>query len=98
MDINYALPVIKEVMEDPKVRRLAGTITESKSLFICLGPQSRKRVMEKVLANPTLSLACPIFLPSKSAYGNKRSSIGMCASLHETKQSNSNVKLPKIAS
>jgi len=41
MDINYALPVIKEVMEDPEIRRLAGTITESKSLFICLGPQSK---------------------------------------------------------
>jgi hypothetical protein len=75
MDINYAILVIEEVMEDPKVRRLARIITKSKSLFICLGPQSRKLVMEKVLANPTLSLTCPIFLASKSAYGNKRSSI-----------------------
>jgi hypothetical protein len=76
MDINFAFHVIEEVMEYQGVRRFIGYIIESihKSLFIFPRPQNRKLVMEKVLANPTLSFSMlDFFFTSKIGYGNKRS-------------------------
>ncbi len=71
-----------------------------KSLFICLGPQSKKLVMEKVFANPTLFFNMPdYFLPPKVDIATKEVVVGMCLSLQETKQSILMVNLlPNIAS
>jgi hypothetical protein len=50
--------------------------------------------MEKVLANPILSFSMSNYcLPPKVAMATKEVVVGICASLQETKQSNSNDKL-----
>jgi hypothetical protein len=50
--------------------------------------------MEKVLVNPTLSFSMhDFFLPPKVTMATKEVIVGICVSLHETKQSNFIVKL-----
>jgi hypothetical protein len=76
--------------------RLASIILQCihKELFKCLGPKSRKLVMEKVFANPTFQSCLPdYFILKKLVITTKELLTRMCVSLQETKSSNSNVKL-----
>jgi hypothetical protein len=83
-DIIFAQGVIKQVMVERDQNRLASAIIQSihQILIKCLRLKSRKLVMEKVLANPTLqSSLFDFFILKRLAITIQELIAGMCVSM-----------------
>jgi hypothetical protein len=95
-EIISALTVGKEILRERDQIIIASKIMDiiDKELHTCPRLESRKLIMERVLSNTTLATSMPnSFLPPKVVIAMQELVVGMCISLVETKQANSNAKL-----